>query len=522
MPQRNGGPTALVATTVKAALLVATGQGLAAGVVSTHVLSLMEGVVKIMFLTKVKIAAAVLIVAGVVGAGVAVSAYHALAADQPAMSQIDDPKNSSQDEPPAEARAAKKQKEGKQSASPPRKVQVMRPISRQVVDRRDYSGRVEANQVEVFAQASGALLNVMFQAGAEVQRGNQLFAIDPRPYLIEREKAQAEWKRAEARLNYARAQLTRAKKLNAKDHPAITQEDFDKAVADHEEAEAAVQAAKAGLELAALQLDSTTIRAPISGHIGRPRVTPGTYVKAGTTLLTTIVATEPLYAEFDIDAATFLALQRQVGEGKLKLQGATVRWGLFGEGNFPYRGTIDFVGNQIRPNGSLPIRAVIAKPHPLLVPGLYMGVRLAVSEPHTGLFVPNDAIRANRRGEIPCVHRERSQCRGTPLRHAGAHGGWLAADQRGPAGGGLDHRQRLEKPANRDGRRARTGFRAEAAEGIGFVASRCLPLTDRTLLTPKGVGLHPALFRWFPAPSWSSAKHPEGLVLDSGCRGTGG
>ena len=103
-PSATAVPPTLVTATVKAAMLVATGQGLASGVVSTHVISLMEGVVKIMFLTKLKITAAVLVVAGVVGAGVAVSAYHSLAAEQPSPNQTDDRKQPPQDGPPREAR----------------------------------------------------------------------------------------------------------------------------------------------------------------------------------------------------------------------------------------------------------------------------------------------------------------------------------------------------------------------------------------------------------------------------------
>jgi RND family efflux transporter MFP subunit len=400
-PSGTAVPPALATATVKAALLVATGQGLVAGVVSTHVISLMEGVVKIMFLAKLKIAAAVVVVAGVVGAGVAVSAYHSLAAEQPAPKQTDDPKQPPQDSPPKEARE-EKPKEAARAESPLPKVEVIRPLSRQVVDHQYPSGRVDANKVDIYAQTNGLLLQVFFQAGAEVNQGDRLFATDPRQYQIEVDKAKAELMRAEARLNLLGDSPARA------------------------EYKAAVQVAQANLELAKLQLDSTTITAPISGHIGRPLVTPGTYVKAGTTLLTTIVATEPLYVEFDIDTSTYLALQRPARESKFKLLGATVSLCPPGERNFPLPGTIDYVGNQTRLGTStLPVRALIAKPHPLLVPGMSLSVRLPISEPHAALLVPRSALTSQPgQGQFVLVATDRNVVERRRVQLAEEEDGW--------------------------------------------------------------------------------------------------
>ena len=179
----------------------------------------------------------------------------------------------------------------------------MRPISRQVADRQEYPGRVDANKVEVYAQTSGLLSQVFFQAGAEVHQGDRLVATDPRQYQIEVNKAEAELMGAEARLSFLGGSAAFVR-LGVRPGRGAT--------------------AKAGLQLARARLDMTTISAD-QRPLRQPLVTPGTYVKAGTTLLTTIVATEPLYVDFDIDASTFLALQRQAREGKSKLQGATVQ-----------------------------------------------------------------------------------------------------------------------------------------------------------------------------------------------------
>jgi RND family efflux transporter MFP subunit len=397
-PSATAVPPALVSATVKAATLLVAGQGLAAGAVSTQAISLMEGVLRIMFLTKLKILSAVLVVAGLVGAGVAVSAYHSLAAEPAGGNKLDNSKQASRDDPPAEARPEKVPADRNQAEAPRRKVQVMRPILGKVTNYQDYTGQTEAPKVEVFAQVSGALANIFFHAGTEVKKGQPLFGLDSRQYEVELDKANAELTRAESRLKYASAQLERARKHLATN--TISREDFDRIAADHEDAQSAVQAAKASETLAQLHLASTKIMAPINGQIGRPLVTPGGYVRAGTTLLTTIVAAEPMYIDFEIDAATFLALQRQAREGNIKLLGATVLISL-GEKDFPHRGTIDFVGNQVRPEtGTLPVRAVITKPDRFLIPGLQARIRLAVNE-HAGLLVPDEAVvLQDRNGEL--------------------------------------------------------------------------------------------------------------------------
>jgi RND family efflux transporter MFP subunit len=389
-PSATALPPALSAATTKAAMLLVAGQGLAAGIGSAQVISLTEGVLKTMVVTKLKLVAIVLAIVGVIGTGVAVSAYYSPAAEQETANKSDDTKRALQDDPPNKDRSEQDPKERKQEESTQPKVQVMRPISRQVVDHQDFTGRTEATKVDIFAQTSGELLKVLFQPGAEVKKGELLFETDPRAYQAELDKAEAEFLRAETRYKHASAQLERAKKQG--DNKTVGQEEFERISAERDDTLAALQGAKASVTLAKLHLDSTKVTAPISGQTGRPQVTPGSVVKAGSTLLTTIVALEPMHAQFDIDERTFLSLVRQARKTKTKVLGPSVSLALSDEDGFAHRGTIDYVSNQVRA-GTVLVRVLLPNKDGLLLPGLFVRVRLAVSEPHAALLVPQKALR---------------------------------------------------------------------------------------------------------------------------------
>jgi multidrug efflux system membrane fusion protein len=274
----------------------------------------------------------------------------------------------------------------------PLKVEVSQPVSREVADYEDFTGRTAAAEsVALRARVSGTLDKVLFQAGATVKKGDLLFQIDPRPFQAELDKADAEVVRHEARLKRAVTDLDRAKRLL--DGKTISREELDKSQGEVVEAEAAVRTARAGRELARLNLELTKVVAPIGGHIGRPLLTPGNLVRADTTDLTTIVSTDPMYFYFDIDERTALRLHRAVLEGKLKVVGAPVQMGLADEKAFPHRGTIDFVDNQLDPaTRVLRLRAVLPNANGVLIPGLFARVRLTTSTPYKALLVPDRAL----------------------------------------------------------------------------------------------------------------------------------
>jgi RND family efflux transporter MFP subunit len=379
-------PPALVGDTLRAAVVLAAGQSAAAGAVSPQVASLIDGVLRTMLLTKLKIAGAVLLVLGLVGAGLAVSVYRSPAAeptgDDRAAKANDAPTSDQPVKGPVAAPAD----------SPMRKVQVTYPFWRKVVDHQEYTGRTEATTVQMTAGASGDLTKIAFAAGAMVKKGDLLFEIDPRQYQAEFAKAEAELRGAEVRWGSASRHLATQKKLWSTN--ATNLKEVQRAEANHQDTQAAMHVARASVELARLHLELTKVTAPLDGRIGQARVAPGTYVKAGTTLLATIVVTNPVFVSFEIDERTYVQLRRRSAQGKVKLLGASIGIQLPDEDDKPFqhRGVIDFVGNEVNPNETVRVRAVLSDADQDLLPGLFVRIRLAVSAPRQEFLVPDRAV----------------------------------------------------------------------------------------------------------------------------------
>jgi RND family efflux transporter MFP subunit len=318
------------------------------------------------------------------------------------------------------------------------------PTSDTVIDYEDFSGRTEAiASVEVRSQASGYLMKVLFKDGALVNKDQPLFQIDDRLPKAELEKADASFKQATVRLERLERDFARANRL--KNQNAISDEEYDKIWGDHEEAKAAVGVAKAARDLAQQNLDYTLVTAPVAGRISYRMKDPGNYVKAGDTLLTTVVSYDPMYVYFEIDERTALRLQRLRAEGKIRYEkdgSVTFDFHLADEEGFqspgdkkdgakkpsddPRRGVINFFDNRLDAGtGTLRLRGEFKNPDVapdqftrvcLLVgdryaslsipalgfnnpkqiaPGLFARVRLWVGMPHPALLIPERAINTD-------------------------------------------------------------------------------------------------------------------------------
>jgi multidrug efflux system membrane fusion protein len=257
--------------------------------------------------------------------------------------------------------------------------------------------------VEIRARVSGYLTKIQFKAGAEVKKDDPLFEIDPRIYRAAVDSAQAEVDRAEARVGRLAAELERNKMLLAKG--GISQQDYDKSVADLAEGKANIKYGKAQLTSAKLDVDFTTIEAPLSGVMGDWLVTEGNLVTGGqgnTTLLTTIVAVDPMDAEFNLDENTLQRLQKDVREGRIKLKPGDeipVEMGLSVDATgYPYKGTINFVNNQVDPKtGTIKVKARFPNPKPAVGPrpltaGAFARIRVPIGEARTVLVVPESSL----------------------------------------------------------------------------------------------------------------------------------
>jgi RND family efflux transporter MFP subunit len=276
-----------------------------------------------------------------------------------------------------------------------RMVEVSLPISREVEDHEEFTGRTDAiASVEVRARVTGYLDKLNFKDGSDVKQGDVLFEIDPRPYLADLEGAKANLLQAQAHLQRLNTDFTRA--LGLLQRKAISQEEFDRIAGDHSEAEAEVGMAKASYDLAGLNLQFTKVIAPISGRISRRLIDPGNMVRADDTILTTIVTLDPMYIYFDVDEGTMLRLRRLRLAGKIRSareSEVSVRFRLADEQGFPHTSAINFADNKVDPStGTLQVRAIFDNHERLLAPGLFAQVQLPVGDPHKAILVNERAL----------------------------------------------------------------------------------------------------------------------------------
>jgi RND family efflux transporter MFP subunit len=285
------------------------------------------------------------------------------------------------------------------AAPPPPAVTVAKPIKRTVTDFDEYVGRFTAiNSVEVRARVSGYLDGVHFKDGQIVKQGDLLFTIDKRPFQNTLDQARANLAQAQSNLNFTQADYTRGQQL-VRDR-TITDQIFEQRAQAFRNAQAAVSNNEAAVRQAELDIAFTELRAPINGRIGDRRVSPGNLVTGGTagntTLLATIVSTDPIYFEFTFDEASFLRYERMAKTGNdIASRGAGVQVGLklIDEHDFVHEGHMDFVDNAIdRSTGTIRGRAVYANPNNIFTPGMFARVRVPGSPPYEALLVPDVAI----------------------------------------------------------------------------------------------------------------------------------
>jgi len=292
-------------------------------------------------------------------------------------------------------------------------VEVGLPVTEQIVDYVDYTGQTAAlPTIDVRARVSGYLEKVLFREGFDVNEGDLLFLIDPRTY-------QADYDRARANLAQARAHLTRMESNYKRAESliptrAMSQADFDSALGDRDEAAAAVRVAEAALHTADLNLKWTHVTAPISGRISRQNIDPGNMVTADTTVLTTLVSLDPIYAYFDVDEANTLRFRRLMEAGKVKSarEGkAAVYLGLADEGDrYPHEGVIDFVDNRLNAStGTLRLRGKFDNAKKFLAPGMFVRIRVPIGQSHPAILATERAIGSDQGQKFLYVLNDKNQ-----------------------------------------------------------------------------------------------------------------
>lgn len=319
---------------------------------------------------------------------------------------------------------SKKNESGDKKPQEALKVSVVEPTTREIQDFEEVNGRTAAvESVDVRAQVSGYLEEICFKPGADVKAGDVLFELDDQVYAAVVKQRQADVERSAADVKSREAEIAsqtadrdqalldwnRQKELSAKN--ATSQQSLElaetaynrsqaglvAAQAELTAAQAELQAAQANLDRAQIDLDYATIKSPIDGVVSREQITVGNLVENGSTLLTSVVAVDPLYVFFDVDERTLQPFRLNVLPLIDKEDGFTVKFAL-GDEPFEREAKVQF--NEPRLNettGTLEFRAVADnKPNANgtrnLLPGVRLRVLFPTSLPYQATIIPEEAI----------------------------------------------------------------------------------------------------------------------------------
>jgi len=278
-------------------------------------------------------------------------------------------------------------------------VTTAKPVEREVVNYAEFTGNTAAvNSVDIRARVSGYLDKIGFAEGAVVKAGNMLFVIDPRPYQAALDLAQANVEQAQAQLELADSNFSRAEDLQKKG--VISPQDYETQAANKNQASASLLANQAALETAKLNLEFTQVRSPIDGRTSTYSYTIGNLISGGDTtstgILTSVVSLDPMYVYFNVEERGLLAYEEMVRAGKVLYTQdgkAPVDMQLANETGYPHKGFIDFVDNRVDAStGTIRVRGAFENKDGLLRPGLFAQLRIPSSPKYKALLISDLAV----------------------------------------------------------------------------------------------------------------------------------
>lgn len=248
---------------------------------------------------------------------------------------------------------------------------------------KSFSGNVEAvDKVNIRPQVSGLIKDIKFQDGDEVEKGDVLMVIDPRPYKAALQQAKAALDTAKTRAEFAKNELDRAKSLV--NRRAVAERTLDQRNHEYKTALAEIMNAEAMVETASINLDYAFIKAPIAGKVSRAEITEGNLVQSGSSapVLTRIVANDAVYIDFEIDEQTYLISMHKAARNGLKnipikitLDQPTI------DSGFTLKGHIHSIDNQMNPaTGTIRARGLFKNPNSNLLPGMTVSVKLGLAD----------------------------------------------------------------------------------------------------------------------------------------------
>ncbi|MFP5413333.1 MAG: efflux RND transporter periplasmic adaptor subunit [Gammaproteobacteria bacterium] len=298
------------------------------------------------------------------------------------------------------------------SAPPPLPVTTLTIAPKRIPVTLEAVGRAEGSrEVEVRARVSGILERQLFREGDAVRAGAPMYRIERAPFEIALQRAKAALAETQARRERAAVEAARLKKLLAE--RAISQREYDDAAASLAQLDAALQAARAGVREAELELSYTSVEAPASGIAGRSLRSEGSLVGASRDdgLLTTIVRHDPLWVRFSLSEPEYarlraglgdksrVAVRETAGQDASAVGGATKPAGAAGQPS----GKLNFTGSRVDPQlGTVQLRAEFANPDSRLLPGQYLRLAVEIGETDA-ILVPQSAVQQGDRGSFVWV-----------------------------------------------------------------------------------------------------------------------
>jgi membrane fusion protein (multidrug efflux system) len=276
-------------------------------------------------------------------------------------------------------------------------------IAEPYLPKSQYVGRLQArDDVAIQARVTGYLLSRDFREGDLIQAGAVLYTIDSSEYKAALARAKADLAAAIANQANAARNYTRGEELLPKG--AISQSEMDNLTAKKLESDARIEAARAQVTSAEVNLGFTTMIAPITGRIGRSMVSPGDLVGPNSGNLTTLVSIDPIQALFQVSEDTYTAAvssRMKEGLNAEALRNIEVSLEMANGVIYPEVGKIDYFANRVNTDtGTLEARALIPNTHSLLVPGQYVRVILQDTNLVEGVFVAQAAVQADQQGSF--------------------------------------------------------------------------------------------------------------------------
>ncbi|MGH8192424.1 MAG: efflux RND transporter periplasmic adaptor subunit [Rhodanobacteraceae bacterium] len=311
-------------------------------------------------------------------------------------------------------------------APPPPKVGVITVEPQSVPLTKNLVGRLSAyRSANVVARVAGVLLKRDYKEGSEVKKGQLLFQIDPAPLKAALDVARGQLAQAQATYTNNQFSARQARALAPKGY--ISKTDLHNALAAERTSRAAVQAAKATVETARINLGYASVTSPITGRAGEQQVTEGALVGQGTdTLLTTVSQIDPLYVNFTLSIGELDELRQAAHGGGITLSRpgkAMVKVSLPDGTPYPEPGSVDFSSPTVDPStGSVNLRATLPNPDYALLPGSYVTLQLSLGERHGAFLVPQAAVQRDTQGAYALVVGKDGKVARHDVTTSGTHG----------------------------------------------------------------------------------------------------